>query len=412
MDTLAGFPYVEVQFDRRGAVVDPAQVTAAQALVRDGPLDDLLILVHGWNSTPEAARGRYTRYLEHARTLLGGELQAPFQNRRLGALGIVWPSVPDALHEPPLQVPLETTVTAALSAFPGDTHPQMHAALTDLQSSSSRPPTPDQLDAVRSAALTEVVTSSTYTHEPMVPGRNLTSEHIDAVLRQPVTEPSSVKAALWVDSGGNPISTFLRQLIVFASYYQMKDRAGFIGQSGARGLLNDLRRVRPGVRLHLLGHSFGGRLVTAAARGQDDDPALPIDSLHIIQGAFSHYSFAQATPSTPEGYFLRVVTEAQVRGPILVTHTANDLAVGIAYVIASALAGQTDRFRAVENLYGAIGNDGARRTPAQQLILSDDLPLNFQGGTVYNLQADMIPNHGDVEQLGVVRAVLYGVLAT
>lgn len=412
MNMLAGFPYVEVSFDRRGAVMEPAHVTAAQALVRDGPIDDLLVLVHGWNSTPEAARGRYTRYLEHARTLLGGELRTPFQHRRLGALGLVWPSIPDMVLDDPLDAPLETTVTAALTAFPVDTHPQLHAALTALQATSVRAMTDGQRRALRDAAMTEVVTSATFGNEPRVPGRDLTAERIDGILSEPVGAPARANVTSAPLGGTDPISTFLRQIIVYASYYQMKDRAGFIGENGVRGLLRDLRKARPDVRLHLLGHSFGGRLVTAAARGSDGDPALPVDSLHIVQGAFSHYAFAQATAKTPVGYFRRVVTDAQVRGPILVTHTANDLAVGVAYVIASALAGQIDRIRPEESLYGAIGNDGALHTSAERLVLTDDLPLHFRPGTVYNLQADMIPNHGDVEQYAVVRAVLRGVLAT
>lgn len=411
METLSGFPYAEVHFDSRGALIGPGQLEAATELIGSQGLTDVLVLVHGWNSTPDAARDRYGKYMAHARTLLDGELRDRFAGRRLGVIGLVWPSIPEVLQTPPVQVPLETAVDAALAAFPPDAHPQMHAALTALQGTGARPATADQLADLRTAALNEVVTSGTFRHEPMLPGDHLTVQNIDATLSRPVPASPRADVAAARAAGTASVPNLLRQLIVYASYYEMKDRAGLIGESGARGLLNDLRRAHPGVRLHLLGHSFGGRLVTAAARGPDEAPAVPVDSLHIVQGAFSHYSFAHATDSTPEGYFLRVVTEQQVRGPILITHTVKDLAVGIAYVIASALAGQ-DRSLRAENRYGALGSDGAQRTPVQELTLTDDLPLNFAPGTVYNLQADMIPNHGDVEQPAVVRAVLYGMLAT
>ena len=47
----------------------------------------------------------------------------------------------------------------------------------------------------------------------------------------------------------------------------MKDRAGVVGKHGLnpllRGICAPLART---LRIHLVGHSFGGRLVTAAGR--------------------------------------------------------------------------------------------------------------------------------------------------
>lgn len=47
----------------------------------------------------------------------------------------------------------------------------------------------------------------------------------------------------------------------------MKERAGLVGQVGLNPLLRSLQAALPAVRLHLAGHSFGGRLVTAAVAG-------------------------------------------------------------------------------------------------------------------------------------------------
>ena len=52
----------------------------------------------------------------------------------------------------------------------------------------------------------------------------------------------------------------------------MKDRAGDVGRGGVNGVLRDMKKVRPDLRLHLVGHSFGGRLVTAAADGPAGQP--------------------------------------------------------------------------------------------------------------------------------------------
>ena len=49
----------------------------------------------------------------------------------------------------------------------------------------------------------------------------------------------------------------------FTTYYEMKARAGTVGKNGVGQLIDHLA---PQVeRIHLIGHSFGGRVVAAAA---------------------------------------------------------------------------------------------------------------------------------------------------
>ena len=47
-------------------------------------------------------------------------------------------------------------------------------------------------------------------------------------------------------------------------------------------------------RVHLIGHSFGARLVSFALAGIDSPQRSPVASLLLVQGAFSHWSFAHA----------------------------------------------------------------------------------------------------------------------
>ncbi|MBC7632956.1 hypothetical protein, partial [Aeromicrobium sp.] len=205
----------------------------------------------------------------------------------------------------------------------------------------------------------------------------------------------------------------IRNLLNLTTYYEMKNRASVIGESGALGLLRDLKLENPALKVHLIGHSFGGRLVSSMARGPDGEAVLPIDSLHLLQAAYSHYGFGTAMPDIPEGYFRPVVMQHRVQGPILVTHTRNDLAVGLAYAAASALAGQVAAsIGGPDDLYGAIGSNGALNTDAEDIELTPTTPLDFRPGTIYNLHADFIKDHGDVTQVGIVRAVFHGILAT
>ena len=74
----------------------------------------------------------------------------------------------------------------------------------------------------------------------------------------------------------------------------MKARAGDIGRGGLGPLLVELHRRSPAVRVHLIGHSFGARLVSFALGGIGSPAESPVASLLLVQGAFSHWSFAHA----------------------------------------------------------------------------------------------------------------------
>ena len=105
------------------------------------------------------------------------------------------------------------------------------------------------------------------------------------------------------------------------TYYQMKNRAGDIGLGGAHDALQRIRGQRPAdgplaLRIHLAGHSFGCRLVTAAAAGAPGSAPLPVNSLTLLQAAFSHYAFAVAYDGMHDGFYRRVEADpTRVRPP-------------------------------------------------------------------------------------------------
>src|SRR5262249_31118329 len=147
----------------------------------------------------------------------------------------------------------------------------------------------------------------------------------------------------------------------------------------------------PAIRLHLIGHSFGGRVVTAAALGPDDQPPVPIHTLTLLQAAFSHYGFAQNYEGGRDGFFRRVVEDRRVSGPTLITCTANDQVVGLAYPLASLVAHQAGAALGdSHDKYGGLGRNGARKTPeaTDSRLQSVGSPYSFQGGALYNLNAD------------------------
>jgi hypothetical protein len=209
-----------------------------------------------------------------------------------------------------------------------------------------------------------------------------------------------------------------RNLLNYTTYYQMKERAGTVGSVGVNAMLRALRAKVPTLKLHLIGHSFGGRLVTAAADGAAGESPLGPNSLTLLQAAFSHNGFAQRFDQIHNGFFRQVVTQNKVSGPIVITCTQNDAAVGLLYPLASLIAGQNaSKLGDANDPYGGIGRNGAQHTPeVSQEATSLQAVGNaypFQAGKLYNLNADAcISGHSDVCKDEVAYAVLAAVAVT
>jgi hypothetical protein len=207
-----------------------------------------------------------------------------------------------------------------------------------------------------------------------------------------------------------------RRLLNYGTYYQMKERAGTVGRSGVNQVLRGLRDSHPNVRIHLIGHSFGGRLVTAAAAGPDDLPPVGVSTLTLLQAAYSHNGMALKYDGAHDGVFRRLVTDAMIAGPTMITCTPNDVAVGQAYPIASRIANQAASAIGDKNdVYGGIGRNGAQHTPeaVEAELLAVPSAYQLQAGKIYNLHADdFVSDHGDVTGPEVAQAILAAVAVT
>ena len=108
------------------------------------------------------------------------------------------------------------------------------------------------------------------------------------------------------------------------SFWLMKRRAGQVGERLGRELLapaiTALGARAP--RLHLIGHSFGAKLVTSAVLG-----GVRPDALVLLQAAFSAFAFADDVPGTKRpGFYRRVLAERMVAGPIVALRSDHDRA--------------------------------------------------------------------------------------
>ena len=135
----------------------------------------------------------------------------------------------------------------------------------------------------------------------------------------------------------------------------------------------------------------------------------------LLQAAFSHNGFSKKK----NGFFRAVVEQKRVHGPILITHSILDQAVGTAYPLASRI-NQDDRLALGDknDRFGAMGRNGAQEmedteVDAVQTNLrpaTDSQPYQFKQPVIYNLNGDtLITGHGDVTNEAIVSAVLSAV---
>jgi predicted alpha/beta-hydrolase family hydrolase len=426
MKVIGGIPIFEVEFDKKGKLFDSKQAKALVDHVRAKQVTDLILFSHGWNNDLADARKLYTAFF----TEFGGFVAhaANGQPRVFAAAAILWPSkkftdkelIPGggaaALNSQELAAirarlrdlakePVRLGKTEPASAARKKKVAKAEALLKNIESDPKAQE--EFVRIVRSLLSAEAAHKEDGTDALF----KMNARKLLANLRQPIVEPLSVGAGgaagsfstLSTASGGaadlgSSIQSALRRFLNLTTYYQMKARAGAVGENGVANLIATLREEQPKLRLHLVGHSFGGRVVTAAADAAGGKHK--IDSLTLLQAAFSHNGFAPKFDGKRDGFFRKIVAGKKVRGPIVVTCTKNDKAVGIAYPLASRLAGQNAAALGDENdVYGGIGRNGAVKTPEalKGTLLAANAAYEFVPGKIHNLVADaFIADHSDI----------------
>jgi hypothetical protein len=428
---LFGFPYAELRLDPAGAVRSESDRAALRAFLADPASTDLLVLVHGWASGDAAARRLYRAV---AACCADGIVRVgPMRERRLAMLGVLWPAGPapgagigggngrdgragrDAVTERLYR----------LGAAVGD------PALTDHLAAAR--PTLDRLDrsetarrdfveAVR-AALAGVRRRLGWSEElPRALVHDDGAEVFDRLARpvhaaagygSPTGQHSSAgyrRSAGTVLVGG--VRHAATNLLDLAAYLAGQDRATAVGRAGLAPVLGEIQSCRPELRVHLAGHCLGARVACAA--GVEVGEPGRIASLALLQGAQSDVGFAAGWALGRDGAFRRCLTGGRVDGPILVTHSGNDQALGAVYAIAQGLA--TEEAVAggggAGGRCGGLGRHGARLTA--EAVDGDlgrrDVGYDFRPGVIHNLRADaIIAQHDAIACPEVANALLHAV---
>jgi hypothetical protein len=367
--TVAGFPFWALHFDADANLTGPDARALTTGAAASG-ITDLFVFSHGWNNDEAGAMRMYSAFFAEIAKL-------PVRpGTSIGVAGVMWPAIlfPENGVASALETELPKVFTRAAQ------QPALQAVL-DLV---SRKPANmaalfDFRNQLASILRAEVVHTATAEGQDNLEFQTATAGEPawQQILRAMAGTSAGVEggAADFGDVFGTLWHGALNVLRV-ATFWQMKNRAGIVGRNGLGPLLGQIHEAAPSLRIHLIGHSFGARLVSYALSGLPP-AASPVKSLLLLQGAFSHFAFADALPfdSSRRGDLRGMAS--RVDGPLVATFSRKDMAVGMAYPAAAIVARQ-DAADAGDLMYRweGMGSDGA------QAVYADCVPL-ARVGTVY-----------------------------
>ncbi|MFD4244783.1 serine-threonine protein kinase [Streptomyces sp. NPDC058525] len=425
-------PYAELTFDSEGDV-DRGSLAAVARI----EATDLLVFAHGWNSDRSTATRLYERFFAPFPGLVGPGV-------RLGYVGVVWPSmrfsdepIPDfeergALAEPGFGTALDPGTRRALGEFwPGreaeldrvaellEERPESEAAFIEFGALVRELAGVDVVDVAEVTDTTDTADAAGGADPAGTAGAAGTVDAavlmpsaapVPAVFAEDVLEVCRALAEALGEAGGpaggagerplafggglRPLWNGAKELLRQATYYKMKKRAGVVGERGLGPVLTELAHRRPGLRIHLIGHSFGARLVSFSLRAVPDG-ARHIGSLTLLQGAFSHYVFSDRLPHDRNRAGALGGLQRKVDGPVVACHSPHDTSLRVFYPLASRMAGDSAGLLGLDERWGAIGHDGVRAVAgAPRLTLDTALREGVPAAGCVSVDAGSVVRRG------------------
>ncbi|MGV0744649.1 serine-threonine protein kinase [Mycolicibacterium sp. XJ870] len=405
-------------FDAEG---DPDDATLTQLLDRAAGLTDLVIFSHGWNNDEAAATSLYKRWFD----LLAGQLDPA---RKVGFVGLRWPSqlwrdepIPDfedapdgvggaaALGEARVVEAGDPSLDPAELAELKELFPRGSAQLDAIAELLAAPPSIDRVsdlfealqdfDAATPDGFNDGEVATSDEGPGMVADDQDPAELFNTFADQLLA--AGVQFSADGEDGAAGLGDFAGKLwhgakeaVRQLSYWKMKNRAGVVGKDGLGPVIDQLAAKFPGLRIHLVGHSFGARVVSYALAGMTAANPSPVKSVTLLQGAYSRFAFTEKLPFRKGSGALFGMLD-RLDGPLTVCFSSHDRALSTFYPLASAAAG--DDSAAAEDPFfrwRAMGSHGAFDSPTHSLG-PDGAAYPFQQGRILSLDASGVVDLDD-----------------
>jgi hypothetical protein len=328
-----------IQFDKRGKCESPRTRAALLKRIASEPDLPIILFSHGWNNEFGVATNRYASFLRHLKLHLdaGGRSRLPL------FVGVIWPSTWLSFDDGPDAAGAESHAAAtseeealkqdlARTLPDGAKRDRLRALLGTPRLTEAQAKELSQLLTVAlamgmSGGGTEGAEAAAPDAESLVLAlRDLQQLSPSPTATADQLEGPAITPGDQVEARAAGILGFLdpRWALRIASVYQMKDRAGTVGSNGVWLLVRDILALgEPSPGLHLVGHSFGAKVVLSAIAA---NPFLgKVKSVLLLQPAISHLCFAASIAKLKRKGGYHHVLE-RVQQPILITYSAHDVA--------------------------------------------------------------------------------------
>ena len=442
MNQINGIPYTEVKFDKEGQRLNPPAIPPGTT--------DVIVMSHGWNNDEIAAEDLYTELFTNFAKVTADD--PAISRKKIAIVGVIWPS--KKFDELMTQLVGSGKAPGGAKSLSATDQAEAQAAMLEAIERAAPvfddPGDVDRIEKLRMLVpqleedgvaqetfvrtLRELIDPNNQHSDQRNPEDNsdIFFEGQPRIVFQNSMQTVPASASAPPDPGGaestergaedqtgraqgigaffSKAANAVTNLMNLSTYFEMKQRAGTIGKSGVAPLIDELASQVE--RIHLAGHSFGGRVVTAAAA---NSKTKKLFSMSLLQAAFSQNGFSKRR----QGFFRSIIDNQRVAGPILVTNTKKDLSVGLAYPAASRISGDAaSDFGGADDPFGGIGSNGAQQMETGEIsALADRLEsvkfaYKWEAGRIHNLKDDRFivdPKGGDAHGFVFVPEVAWAI---
>ena len=330
IDGSATAPFYVIPFDKDGVCTGPLTQTNLLDEVGSSEPTDVFVFSHGWNNDWSAAIGGYDRFIDGLQAL---RAEHPLQREYQPVLvGVFWPSTV-------LVAPWERGPGIAAEGFSGDR--AVAAERAEIDEVAAVVPADHKsrfyelaqrgegLDGSDAAEFATLVAPAFIGEDELRTVQSMLADDVLGIWSAAQTGTAARTTddfGFATESGGGPQPASIlgkldpRNLVRLATVLLMKDRAGRVGARGVADLLEALLTAGD-ARVHLVGHSYGGKVVLSALAAKAH--RRKVDSVLLLQPALSHLSFAANVNGEgfPGGYRASLDRSRQ---PIMATFSRHD----------------------------------------------------------------------------------------
>lgn len=427
-------PFYMIPFDKNGVCMGPLSldhlVNAAIGAT------DVILFSHGWNNDWSAATGRYDQFVARFTEVRRLQWTPPGRDFRPVLVGVFWPSTAlIALWE----------AAPGIAAGMGPGGPQASGTPQDLaemdvlgESLSSsdaarfyelaQRDSLDKADAAELAALlapTLAVQDDEFEPPAAPPTRDELLEVWTALPADAKTTAGQPEAGGFIDERAAPDAATAgaaglldpRKIVRLSTVLLMKDRAGRVGATGVAVMLRRLIDASPDSRIHLVGHSYGSKVVLSALC-HGPPPSRKIESVLLLQPAISCFCFAAKVGKQGRQGGYRFALDRS-RQPVMTTYSSHDVPLTRVFHWAARRAsdlGEAVIAGAPPSKYAALGGYGPQGVDDDVVTVTAKRPpdrysLQVAGRRIIAIEADdAIKGHGDVTNQATAWALLNQVM--